>query len=132
MPPLVLNAAMLSCMMGLGPPVPLAAVPKRGPGDRRRAADGDHRRHDPDGEHPNVRNVQLAHEPGRDLGDVGRSGCPHANALHTGPPGPWTAGSAKVVLGGVPVLTAGSTCLCAWLGTITIGMPGQATGNANG
>ena len=74
MPPLVVNAAMLSCTMGLGPPMPCVTVPA----------------------------------------------------------GPWTPGSAKVVLAGVPVLTAGSTCQCAWTGTITIGMPGQATVDANG
>lgn len=31
MPPLVVNSAMLSCTMGLGPPVPLTVVPKGAP-----------------------------------------------------------------------------------------------------
>jgi ABC-type uncharacterized transport system permease subunit len=38
----------------------------------------------------------------------------------------------KVMLGGVPVLTAGSVCQCAWAGTISIGVPGQVTVSANG
>jgi hypothetical protein len=40
---------------------------------------------------------------------------------------PWTPGSATVAVGGIPALTAPSTCQCAWAGVITISSPGQAT-----
>jgi hypothetical protein len=40
---------------------------------------------------------------------------------------PWTPGSAKVTLGGVPVLTDTSTCTCMWGGTITVKNAGATT-----
>ena len=40
---------------------------------------------------------------------------------------PWVPGSPTVTIGGNPALTADSTCMCAWAGTITISMPGQMT-----
>lgn len=38
---------------------------------------------------------------------------------------PWEPGSPTVLVGGVPVLTQGSECLCAWAGVITIVNAGQ-------
>ena len=38
---------------------------------------------------------------------------------------PWTPGAATTLIGSIPALTQGSTCLCAYGGTITIGMPGS-------
>ena len=42
-------------------------------------------------------------------------------------PAPWAPGSAKVRIGNVPALTASSTCMCAWGGSISITAPGQVT-----
>jgi uncharacterized Zn-binding protein involved in type VI secretion len=38
---------------------------------------------------------------------------------------PWSPGSAKVRVGGIPALTSGSTCTCAWGGSIAIAQAGQ-------
>jgi hypothetical protein len=41
----------------------------------------------------------------------------------TGPP--WAPGSVTAQIGGLPCLTATSTCQCAWGGTITVTVPAQ-------
>ncbi len=38
---------------------------------------------------------------------------------------PWTPGSTKVTVGGVPALTSTSRCMCAWGGSISIVQAGQ-------
>ncbi len=38
---------------------------------------------------------------------------------------PWTPGSSTLMLGGQPVLTDPSTCMCAWGGQISVVNPGQ-------
>lgn len=38
---------------------------------------------------------------------------------------PWTPGSPKVMIGGIPALNDTSMCMCAWGGVIQISMPGQ-------
>ena len=132
MPPLVVNTAMLSCAMGLGPPVPLTVVPKGPPvtaGGQLVAtiADTIPMANIPSfGMCSSPANPAVAAATSAALGVLTPMPCVPV------PAGPWTPGSAKVVMGGVPVLTAGSICQCAWGGTITIGMPGQATVNANG
>lgn len=40
------------------------------------------------------------------------------------PAGPWKPGAERTKIGGMPALTAGSTCNCAWGGIVTIGFPG--------
>ncbi len=132
MPPLVVNAAMLSCAMGLGPPVPLTVVPKGPPvtaGGQPVAtiADTIPMANIPTfGMCSSPANPAVAAATSAALGVLTPMPCVPV------PAGPWTPGSAKVVMSGVPVLTAGSTCQCTWGGTITIGMPGQATVNASG
>ncbi|HWL34895.1 MAG TPA: DUF4280 domain-containing protein [Frankiaceae bacterium] len=42
-------------------------------------------------------------------------------------PAPWTPGSPTVLVGGKPVVTATSQCLCAWAGQITVVSPGQTS-----
>ena len=42
-------------------------------------------------------------------------------------PAPWTPGSPTVLIGGKPVVTSTSTCMCSWAGVITVVNPGQAT-----
>lgn len=37
---------------------------------------------------------------------------------------PWKPGAARTTVGGMPALTAGSTCNCAWGGVITLINPG--------
>jgi hypothetical protein len=41
--------------------------------------------------------------------------------------GPWTPGSPTVLVGGQPVVTASSTCSCAWAGQISVTSPGQTS-----
>jgi uncharacterized Zn-binding protein involved in type VI secretion len=38
--------------------------------------------------------------------------------------GPWMPGALKTTVGGVPALVSGSTCICAFGGSITMTMPG--------
>lgn len=38
---------------------------------------------------------------------------------------PWVPPAAQTMIGGVPALTAGATCQCAWGGVITIMFPGS-------
>jgi uncharacterized Zn-binding protein involved in type VI secretion len=43
------------------------------------------------------------------------------------PTGPWAPGDATVMVGGMPALVAGSQCMCAYGGVISITMPGTTT-----
>jgi uncharacterized Zn-binding protein involved in type VI secretion len=45
--------------------------------------------------------------------------------------GPWTPGAPRTTLGGVPALTAGSQCVCAFGGVITMPMSGAVRTQAN-
>jgi uncharacterized Zn-binding protein involved in type VI secretion len=38
---------------------------------------------------------------------------------------PWTPGSARVTINGVPALDDASQCTCAWAGVVTVSSPGQ-------
>jgi hypothetical protein len=40
-------------------------------------------------------------------------------------PAPWTPGSPKVVIGNIAALTSDSSCMCAYLGKITVKAAGQ-------
>jgi hypothetical protein len=44
---------------------------------------------------------------------------------------PWTGGSQKVTVGGLPALTDQSKCTCTWGGQISITNPGTTTVNAS-
>jgi hypothetical protein len=132
MPPVVVNAAMLSCTMGLGPPMPLTAIPKGTPvtaGGQPVATIADAL------PMANIPTFGMCNSPANPTVIAATAA---ALGVHTPMPclpvplGAWVPGSSKVVLGGVPVLTAPSTCQCSWAGTISIGMPGQTTVNANG
>jgi hypothetical protein len=132
MPPVVVNAAMLSCTMGLGPPMPLTAIPKGTPvtaGGQPVATIADAL------PMANIPTFGMCNSPANPTVIAATAA---ALGVHTPMPclpvplGAWVPGSSKVVLGEVPVLTAPSTCQCSWAGTISIGMPGQTTVNANG
>lgn len=43
---------------------------------------------------------------------------------------PWVPGAPTVLVGGVPALTLGSVCMCAWEGVISITEPGQFSATA--
>lgn len=132
MPPVVVNAAMVSCTMGLGPPSPMTVVPMGPPVTA--------------GGQPLATIMDTL--PMVNLPMFGACASPAnpaviaATAAALGvftpmpcvpiPTGPWAPGSVKVVLRGLPVLTVGSTCQCSWAGTITIGVPGQLTVNTTG
>jgi hypothetical protein len=40
------------------------------------------------------------------------------------PVGPWSPPATGTLIGGIPALTAGAICNCAYAGVITLGMPG--------
>jgi uncharacterized Zn-binding protein involved in type VI secretion len=46
-------------------------------------------------------------------------------------PAPWAPGTPRTVVGGKPVLAAGSTCNCAWGGVVTIQFPGAVRTQVN-
>jgi len=132
MPPVVVNTAMLSCTMGLGPPMALAAIPRGSPvtaGGQQVATIADAI------PMANIPTFGMCNSPANPAVVAATAA---ALGVHTPMPclpvpvGPWAPGSSKVVLSGVPVLTAPSTCQCSWAGTISVGMPGQTSVNANG
>ena len=132
MPPVVVNAAMLSCTMGLGPPMPLTAIPKGTPvtaGGQPVATIADAL------PMANIPTFGMCNSPANPTVIAATAA---ALGVHTPMPclpvplGAWVPGSSKVVLGGVPVLTAPSTCQCSWAGTISVEVPGQVSVNANG
>jgi uncharacterized Zn-binding protein involved in type VI secretion len=45
--------------------------------------------------------------------------------------GTWLPGAVKTLIGGVPALTAGSQCVCAFGGVITMSMPGAVRSQAD-
>ena len=51
------------------------------------------------------------------------------NPAHTAPCipvlQPWTPGSARVTIDGIPALDDASECMCAWTGVVTVSSPGQ-------
>lgn len=130
MPPLVVNSAMLSCTMG-ATPAPLTAIPTGSPvtaGGQLVAKIMDTlpvANIPPFGMCVSPANPAVAAATSAAMGVLTPMPCMPV------PTGPWQPGSTKVVSAGVPVLTAGSTCQCAWAGTISIGFPGQATVNAS-
>ncbi len=131
MPPVVVNAAMLSCTMGLGPPMPLTAIPRGTPvtaGGQPVATIADAI------PMANIPTFGMCNSPANPAVIAATAA---ALGVHTPMPclpvpiGAWAPGSSVVMLGGVPVLTAPSTCQCSWAGTISIGMSGQTAVNAN-
>jgi hypothetical protein len=44
---------------------------------------------------------------------------------------PWAPGAVRTTLGGMPALTAGSTCMCAFGGVIQLLMPGAVRTQSN-
>ncbi|HEY5434224.1 MAG TPA: DUF4280 domain-containing protein, partial [Candidatus Limnocylindrales bacterium] len=116
-----MNAAMLSCTMGLGPPMPLTAIPKGSPvtaGGQQVATIADAI------PMANIPTFGMCNSPANPAVIAATAA---ALGVHTPMPclpvpiGVWAPGSTAVVLGGVPVLTAPSTCQCSWAGTISIG-----------
>jgi len=47
------------------------------------------------------------------------------------PAGPWISPVTRTVAGGLPLLAAGGTCMCAYGGAITVQMPGAVRSQAN-
>ncbi len=52
-------------------------------------------------------------------------GTPTPGACIPTPAGPWSPGSTKAVMGGIPMLTASSTLSCSFGGSITVSFSGQ-------
>lgn len=125
MPQLVVQGALMTCTMGLGPPAPLSVTPR-----------------------PPM--LQVAGLPGATIADAiplaniptfGMCSSPAnpaviaATAAALGVPTPvpcipvpaggWLPGSARVMVGGIPALDSACTCQCAWQGTISFVQPGQ-------
>ncbi len=131
MPPLVVNTAMLSCTMGVAPG-PLTVVPKGTPvtaGGQLVATTMDTI---PMANLPTFGMCMSPANPAVAAATTAALGVLTPMPCVPVPMGPWVPGSTKVVLGGLPVLTAGSTCQCSFAGTITIGVPGQVLVEANG
>ncbi|SRR5579884_957793 len=119
MPPLVSNAATLSCSMAAPPvDVPLATAPKSTPvnAGSPAASVGDYV------PLTNIPSFGVCSAPGNPAvaaSPAGKAPCmPMVN-------GPWTPGAAKVKIGGQPALHQGCQAMCAWGGVITISTPGN-------
>ena len=125
MPELVVNGAQVMCTFGTSPSA-LTVVPAGAPIQAGGQVAAQIAGHDPDDEHHAVRDVHHAVEPAGGGGDVRGVG-----ELLTPQPcipvttSPWTPGSTKVTVGGVPALTSPSTCMCTWGGSISVVQAGQ-------
>jgi len=125
MPELVVQGALMTCAMGLGPPAPLAVTPRppmlqAGGLPAATIADAVPM--------VNIPSFGMCNSPANPAVIAATSA---ALGVHTPAPcvpvptGGWTPGSPKVMVGGVPALTSTSTCQCAWQGTIAFRQPGQ-------
>ena len=124
MAPLVVNGAMIMCTMGIGPST-LSVVPHGKPvnaGSQPVATIMD--------------NVPIVNIPPFPMcNSIANPIVAAATAAKLGVftpaaclpviPAPWTPGSPKAVVNGNHALTADSTCMCAYGGSISITQPGQ-------
>lgn len=125
MPELVVQGALMTCTMGLGPPAPLAVTPRppmlqAGGLPAATIADAVPM--------VNIPSFGMCNSPANPAVIAATSA---ALGVHTPAPcvpvpaGGWIPGSSRVTVGGVPALTSTSTCQCAWQGTISFTQPGQ-------
>jgi len=125
MPELVVQGALMTCTMGLGPPAPLSVTPR--PPMLQAAglpaatiADAI--------PVANIPSFGMCNSPANPAVIAATSA---ALGVHTPAPcvpvpaGGWTPGSPKVTVGGILALTSSSTCQCAWQGTISFSQAGQ-------
>ncbi len=124
MAPLVVNGAMLMCTMGLAPAT-LSVVPHGKPvnaGSQPIATVMDNvpmANIPPFGMCNSMANPAVAAATAAKLGVFTPAACLPVI------PGPWTPGSPKAVVNGNHALTADSTCMCAYGGSISVTQPGQ-------
>jgi hypothetical protein len=124
MPDLVVNGAQITCTFGVAPSA-LTVVPAGPPiqaGGQVLARIADMipmMNIAPFGMCTTLSNPQVAAATSAALGVLTPQPCIPVTTA------PWTPGSAKVSVGGVPALTSTSTCMCAWGGSISIVSAGQ-------
>jgi hypothetical protein len=124
MPQLVVNGAQIMCTFGVAPSaltvVPSAPLVQAGGQPQARVVDMVPMVNiAPFGMCTTPSNPQVAAATSAAMGVLTPQPCIPVTTA------PWTPGSTKVTAGGVPVLTSGSTCICAWGGQISIVQPGQ-------
>jgi hypothetical protein len=128
MPPNVVSGAMLTCSFGVAP-APLTAVnPKTLIGSQPAATIMDSKpivNIPTFGMCTSPANPSVASATAAAMGVLTPMPCVPATAA------PWTPGAAQTMIGNVPALTAGSTCMCNWGGIIQITSPGQMQTQSN-
>lgn len=122
MPPNVVNGAMLACSFGAAPTTLLSINPTTLIGGQPAATIMDSK--------PMVNiptfgmcmspaNPTVAAATAAALGVLTPMPCVPATAA------PWVAGANTTLIGNMPALTAGATCMCNWGGVIQVTFPGQ-------
>lgn len=124
--PVVVNGAMLTCPMGVAPSS-LVVIPKGQPvmaGGQPVATIQDMV------PFTNIMSFGMCNSPANPAG-MGKPppAVPTPTACTPVISGPWTPGVPQVMVGGVPVVNATCTCICALSGgaPITVSYPGQTT-----
>lgn len=125
MPIQVVEGAMMSCTMGLGPPVPLncAVPPTMVTAGGLPAANIGH-----SAPMVNIPTFGMCNSP---TNPVVIAATAAALGVHTPAPcvpattAPWSPGSPDVMIAGMPALTNDCMCMCMWEGEIAITNPGQ-------
>jgi len=125
MPVLVVDGAVLTCSFGLGPSplvvIPTSAVPVQAEGRLVARIDAivPTINIQSFGMCSSLANPVVAAATAAAQGVLTPQPCIPATAA------PWTPGSQKMTVGGVPALTNDSQCTCLFGGVITVGYPGQ-------
>jgi hypothetical protein len=121
MPPFVKMGAMLQCSFGAAPSalsVPPPVVTAEGPPAANIADMVPIANIAPFGMCSSLANPEVATATAAALGVLTPMPCVPVI------PAPWAPGSPTTILRGMPALTEGSQCICAWAGVITIVNPG--------
>jgi uncharacterized Zn-binding protein involved in type VI secretion len=129
MPPSVVTGAMLQCSYGLAPssliadPMSKVLIEGRPAATIKDTAPGVNI--PPFGMCTSLSNPTVAAATSAALGVLTPMPCVPAVI------GTWVPGAVRTTLGGIPALTAGSMCTCAWAGIIQILQPGALRTQAN-
>ena len=126
--PVVVNGAMISCSFSVPPvPVPLTVIPKGPPVMASSMPAATIMDFAPFVNIPSFGMCMAPTNPAFIAATAAKLGVATPVPCVPVTTSPWIPGSPTVMVGNIPALTNTSTCLCTWLGVITVKVPGQFT-----